>query len=274
MEEGRYGSAITTLAASQISIVAIAGINGANVQEALASLASRTVSASDVSITQIQNLTGNNVQAALADAAGKIQTNATTGIDLRNEITKVDAKIGALKATQVGFDNTTAAIPGNSVDTVQKAIEGVVSKFSGPNAVDASKVSFTSTAGIAATNVAEALDELKTEADVLDAIYIKRSGGQLDSNLDANNKKITKLAAPTEDADAVNKKYVDDAGAGYITKSNGRIDTDLDANNKKIVKLAAPTDNTDAVNKAYVDAQGGNYVTKQVCINRKFRRWQ
>lgn len=283
---------ITTLAASQVSITAIAGVNGANVQEALASLASKTVTASDVSvnaipnltgsnvqealsslaskavtasnvsITAIPNLTGNNVQDALADAAGKIQTNATTGINLQNEITKVDAKISALKATQVGFDNTTAAIPGNAVDTVQKAIEGVVTKFSGPNAIEATKVSFASTAGITATNVAGALDELKTSADNLGNTYVTKTGGVLTGELNAGNNKITSLRTPDADTDAVNKKYVDDAGARYVTRSNGQLDTDLDANNKKIVKLANPTADTDAANQGYVKQQLGAYVAK------------
>lgn len=246
---------ITTLAASQVSIVAIAGINGSNVQEALASLASKSVTASNVSITAIPNLTGNNVQDALADAAGKIQTNATTGINLQNEITKLDGKIGALKATQVGFDNTTAAIPGNSVDTVQKAIDGVYTKFDTALAnLNATSVAFTPAQGIVATNVSEAIKELKTNADNLGNTYITKTGGQLASDLDAADHKIVNVTLPTDNKDAANKQYVDTKGLEYVTKTGGQLTGALNANNQQINNVADGAANGDAINKGQLDA--------------------
>ncbi len=84
----------------------------------------------------------------------------------------------------------------------------------------------------------------------------------------AGNQKITDLGAPTDNADAANKQYVDGretATRAYIdqeiltfpgstTPSLGQVlGQDNNANNRKITDLADPTNTQDAVTKFYVD---------------------
>lgn len=261
---------IATLTATQVTITPIQGVTAANVQEALSQLASKrpTVTAADVSAT-IPDLTGGNVQEVLTDAAAKIKKNtsditANTANDIliSNKVTAIDGRLNNLSAKQVAFDNSSIALPGTDINTVHKAIEAVNTKISAPGSVNATNVTFTSTQGITGTNVAAALDELKTNADNLGNTYVTKTGGVLTGELNAGGNGISNLKTPAADTDAVNKKYVDDAGARYVTKSNGVIDTDLDANNKKIVKLANPTADTDAANQGYVKQQLGAYVAK------------
>ena len=101
------------------------------------------------------------------------------------------------------------------------------------------------------------------------------AGGTMTGAIAMSNKKITGLAAPTSDADAANKKYVDDAKAAAsaigdaaqstansalskanaaLPKAGGTMSGAINMGNQKITNLADPTDTTDAVNKDYVDS--------------------
>lgn len=92
--------------------------------------------------------------------------------------------------------------------------------------------------------------------------------------INMGGKQIVNMAAPTEDAHATTKKYVDDkvkvvsgdlntlsktvdnvktTADGALQKSGGTMTGAIDMGNKKITNLATPTANTDATNKKYVD---------------------
>lgn len=87
-----------------------------------------------------------------------------------------------------------------------------------------------------------------------------------DTALSLNNQKITDLATPTADSDAVTKLYVDSNGGLSQTTADARYylnTTTLDnitlptsnvsLNNYKITNLSTPTLDSDAATKEYVD---------------------
>lgn len=101
------------------------------------------------------------------------------------------------------------------------------------------------------------------------------AGGTMTGAIAMSNKKITGLAAPTDNADAANKKYVDDAKAAAsavgtaaqntadsalakanaaLPKAGGIMSGAINMGSKKITNLADPTATTDAANKNYVDS--------------------
>ena len=84
--------------------------------------------------------------------------------------------------------------------------------------------------------------------------YVKKAGDTMTGALNMQNNKVTNVAAPTENGDAVNKSYVDTAVSGltdgttalpYVKKAG---DTMTGALN-----LPAPTADANAANKKYVD---------------------
>ncbi|HRC95158.1 MAG TPA: hypothetical protein PK317_00010, partial [Coprothermobacter proteolyticus] len=112
---------------------------------------------------------------------------------------------------------------------------------------------------------------------------------KLDADLNANDKKITNLGAPTLETDAARKLEVDSVQNNLAThvsstQAHGTTSTlvgaedtqtitnktlgtgtklgaDLDANGKRITNLAAPTTGADAARKQEVDAVQGNLTT-------------
>lgn len=85
--------------------------------------------------------------------------------------------------------------------------------------------------------------------------YVKKAGDSMTGALNMQNNKVTNVAAPTENGDAVNKSYVDTTVSGltdgtttlpYVKKAG---DTMTGALN-----LPAPTADANAANKKYVDA--------------------
>lgn len=241
--------------AEQVSVKPIPNIQGSNVQEALQSLAVRSVSATNV-LTNVTGLTGANVQEVLNDASTKIQANTTN-------LTTIQNKLNTLKASQVQFDNTSTAFPG-TVDTVQKALEAVNTKFTTSiGNINASTIAFKSTAGLVGTTVATALDELKQKADTLDGLYVKQIGGVLGGDLNAAGHTVVGLSDPTTGiaSQAATKGYVDTEGGKYVLKDGGQLVSDLDANGQKITSLGNPdpTVDSDAANVGYVKT---TYVSK------------
>ena len=93
--------------------------------------------------------------------------------------------------------------------------------------------------------------------------YLPLSGGTLSGALSLNNNKITNLATPTSNSDAVNKSYVDTAIAGvsggitgaYLPLSGGTMTGDINLNSNKVTGLPVPTTSSDAATKSYVDTQ-------------------
>ena len=84
--------------------------------------------------------------------------------------------------------------------------------------------------------------------------YVKKAGDTMTGALDMGNNKVTNVAAPAANSDAVNKGYVDTAVSGltdgttalpYVKKAG---DTMTGALN-----LPAPTEDANAANKKYVD---------------------
>lgn len=253
-------SAIKT--ASEIGISSIANVTANNVQEALESLATQQrqqIIASNVNIDPaIPELSGGTVQAVLSSVALKFGNVNQTVTDLTN-------RVDGITATTVPYDNSETNFPqiqGQNVANVQKAIEAVNSKIATlPTTLEASNVSFNSTAGLTSTNVAQALDELKNA----DNAFLTKSGGVLAGDLNAGVHKITNLNAPGNPNDAARKADVDAVVTAsdnkYILKSGGVLGSDLNANNKKITGLATPTSDDHASNKTYVDTRVDTSIT-------------
>jgi len=71
------------------------------------------------------------------------------------------------------------------------------------------------------TNTEQLLFGLQEFTDDLSTNVVRRDGStNLTANLDANSKKITNLATPTADGDAVNKSYVTDVVQGLVSSSS------------------------------------------------------
>ena len=72
-------------------------------------------------------------------------------------------------------------------------------------------------------------------------------------DINMNRRKIKKLGGPTDDGDAINKKYLEDVA---LTLDGGNVMTgDLRMGQKRIVGLANPTGDGQATNKKYVDGE-------------------
>lgn len=79
--------------------------------------------------------------------------------------------------------------------------------------------------------------------------FIGDLSGQAASDFDLNSNKLTNVAAPTNDADAANKSYVDGRKITDFTAPT----SDVSVNSQKITNVATPTASTDAATKSYAD---------------------
>lgn len=117
---------------------------------------------------------------------------------------------------------------------------------------------------------------------------VNKSGDILEGELNMNNNKITNVACPSDNLDAVNKNYVDNKiGESEnditemlkmkVNKSGDTIRGTIDMNHNRILNLGNPLDDKEAVNKNYVDIKiqkSENDLiemlnTNDVLINRK-----
>lgn len=119
----------------------------------------------------------------------------------------------------------------------------------------------------------QAVKDAKAASD-LAATMLPKAGGTMTGPIAMSNKKITGLAAPTDNADAATKAYVDaaetaakaDAKAAQTTANNalgianaalpkagGTMSGAIAMDSNKITGLAGPEDDGDATNKKYVD---------------------
>ena len=74
--------------------------------------------------------------------------------------------------------------------------------------------------------------------------------------LDLNNNKITNVADPTEDDDAINKRYLESATNNFLRRDGSNdAQGEISMNNNKIVNLSEPTEYDDATTKRYVDSR-------------------
>ena len=89
--------------------------------------------------------------------------------------------------------------------------------------------------------------------------YVRKTGARMTGRINMGGKKITSLAEPTENSDAVTKGYSDRfhqyLNDRKLDKSGGTLTGSLDMSGEKITRVGDPTDNKDAVTKEYVDAQ-------------------
>ena len=74
-----------------------------------------------------------------------------------------------------------------------------------------------------------------------------------DGNYDINGKRLTNVGAPSDNADAATKKYVDDNTSGSLLSSKLTVDSNIDMNQKMIKNLYPPQDINDSATKFYVD---------------------
>ena len=112
------------------------------------------------------------------------------------------------------------------------------------------------TATAAAATAKSAADAAAATANAA----LPKAGGTMTGAINMGSKQITNLAAPTADAHAATKKYVDDAASDvaaqigdYLPKAGGAMSGPIDMNSQKITEVPTPQANTDAANKKYVD---------------------
>lgn len=97
----------------------------------------------------------------------------------------------------------------------------------------------------------DALDKRINDAQKTANDALPKAGGTVTGNITMTGniamggKKITNVGAPTDDGDAVNKKYVNDEVGKSLPKSGGTMTGALN--------VIDPTENTHAANKGYVD---------------------
>ena len=99
-----------------------------------------------------------------------------------------------------------------------------------------------------------------------DARYLQLSGGGMTGPIDMQTSKIIGLGAPTVDADAANKLYVDNAVSGgvatYLPLAGGVMTGDINMSGNKIINLInPPVDPGEATRKDYVDTTAVGAVT-------------
>lgn len=136
------------------------------------------------------------------------------------------------------LDSQTLAVVGTVNCQMQLTINGTLTTFLFNVIVDKSLVS---SSAIPSSNEYTALETLIDEAqDVIDGLpsKVSKSGDSMSGNLDMTDNKIVNLGAPTADADAANKEYVDDAVGAIpvITVDSALSDTSENPVQNKVIK--------------------------------------
>lgn len=85
------------------------------------------------------------------------------------------------------------------------------------------------------------------------------SGGTLIGDLDMNKNRLFGVRAPATDADAANKKYVDEAAEAVkkvtLSNSGGTVTGDIDMGGNALSNVKTPVSDTDGATKGYVDGK-------------------
>ena len=88
-----------------------------------------------------------------------------------------------------------------------------------------------------------------------------------DGNYDIDNKRLTNIADPSDNKDAINKGYFENASSNLLVRGQ-----DIDMNNKTIKNLSWPHDNNDAVPKKYLYQYGLLFDSKSSSFNAKDKK--
>ena len=85
------------------------------------------------------------------------------------------------------------------------------------------------------------------------------TGGTLIGDLDMNENRLFGIRAPATDADAANKKYVDEAAEAVkkitLSNSGGTVTGDIDMGGNALSNVKTPVSDTDGATKGYVDGK-------------------
>lgn len=89
------------------------------------------------------------------------------------------------------------------------------------------------------------------------------SGGTLIGDLDMNGNRLLGVREPAADADAANKKYVDEAAEAAknacLPASGGTMTGDIDLGGNALTNVKSPAADADAATKGYVDGKRRTY---------------
>lgn len=85
------------------------------------------------------------------------------------------------------------------------------------------------------------------------------TGGTLIGDLDINKNRLFGVRAPAADADAANKKYVDEVAEAVkkvtLSNSGGTVTGDIDMGGNALSNVKTPVSDTDGATKGYVDGK-------------------
>lgn len=127
--------------------------------------------------------------------------------------------------------------------------------------------------GMTEDKVTQAINTAITASETKTAnTYLKLVGGTMSGIVDMGSNKITGIAEPTDNTDAVNKQYLQTSidnlttliSNTYVSKSEPAASGPLNMNSNKISSLAAPTADTDAATKKYVDDLVTNSINESI----------
>lgn len=181
-------------------------------------------------ITQI-NQTISEIQSDISDINEEIT-------DIKGDITTINEQILQLSNRLTALTASVTALQ----QTVQSIQEDITNLESAVNTLSAT-----------VTNIINGTEVLP---------YLSINGGTMNGDIDMANNTITNVPTPTANADAVNKKYVDDAISGSITPptgdylplTGGEMQGAIAMGNFRITNLGNATSNGDAINKGQADS--------------------
>ena len=180
-------------------------------------------------ITQI-NQTISEIQSDISDINEEIT-------DIKGDITTINEQILQLSNRLTALTASVTALQ----QTVQSIQEDITNLESAVNTLSAT-----------VTNIINGTEVLP---------YLSINGGTMNGDIDMANNTITNVPTPTANADAVNKKYVDDAISGSITPptgdylplTGGEMKGAIAMGDFRITNLGNATSNGDAINKGQAD---------------------
>ena len=176
------------------------------------------------------NQTISEIQSDISDINGEIT-------DIKGDITTINEQILQLSNRLTALTASVTALQ----QTVQSIQEDITNLESAVNTLSAT-----------VTNIINGTEELP---------YLSINGGTMNGDIDMANNTITNVPTPTANADAVNKKYVDDAISGSITPptgdylplTGGEMQGAIAMGNFRITNLGNAASNGDAINKGQAD---------------------